>query len=89
MSLKSNPRRSYIYLVSKLGAASLNLLSIALFTRLLTTDLYGNYLLFSSYVTLVCSLLFWWHRLSVYRYYHKFEDEYGSYIKTSYYIYEV
>ena len=87
MSLKSNPRRSYIYLASKLGAASLNLISIALFTRILDADLYGNYLLFNSYVTLVCSLLFWWHRLSAYRYYHKFEDEYGSYIRTSYYIY--
>ena len=87
MSLKSNPRRSYIYLVSKIGAASLNLLSIALFTRLLAADLYGNYLLFSSYVTLVCSLLFWWHRLSVFRYYYKFEDEKGSFIKTSYYLY--
>jgi len=87
MSVKLNPRKSYIYLVSKVGAASLNLLSIALFTRLLTADLYGNYLLFSSYVTLVCSLLFWWHRLSAYRYYHKFEDEYGSYIRTSYYLY--
>ena len=87
MSIQFKNRKSYIYLFTKVIAAGLNLLSIALFTRLLDADLYGNYLLFSSYVTLVCALLFWWHRLSVYRYYYKFEDEYGSYIKTSYYLY--
>ena len=87
IQLKPKSQRSYIYLVSKIAAAFLNLLSIALFTRILDVQLYGNYLLYSSYVTLICSLLFWWHRLSVYRYYHKYEKYSNSYLKTSIYIY--
>ena len=87
IQLKPKSKRSYIYLVSKIAAAFLNLLSIALFTRILDVQLYGNYLLYSSYVTLICSLLFWWHRLSVYRYYHKYEKYSNSYLKTSIYIY--
>ena len=85
--LKPKSQRSYIYLVSKIAAAFLNLLSISLFTRILDVQLYGNYLLYSSYVTLICSLLFWWHRLSVYRYYHKYEKYSNSYLKTSIYLY--
>ena len=80
IQLKPKSQRSYIYLVSKIAAAFLNLLSISLFTRILDVQLYGNYLLYSSYVTLICSLLFWWHRLSVYRYYHKYEKYSNSYL---------
>ena len=87
IQLKPKSQRSYIYLVSKIAAAFLNLLSISLFTRILDVQLYGNYLLYSSYVTLICSLLFWWHRLSVYRYYHKYEKYSNSYLKTSIYLY--
>ena len=87
MALKSYKQKSSIYVLSKFGAACLNLLSIALFTRVLETDDYGSYLLFSSYVTLVCAILFWWHRLSAYRYYHKYENEYDSFIRTSIYLF--
>ena len=77
-------KRSIIYTLSKIISAILSLLSISLFTRIFDADAYGQYLLFVSYVTLICSLFFWWHRLSVYRYYHKYKDQYGSFLKTSY-----
>ena len=79
--------RSYIYLLSRLGAAALNLFSIALFTRYLETDLYGHYLLYIAYISMGSSIFFWWHRQSTYRYYNKFIDKYDAFIKTSYYIY--
>ena len=77
-------KRSIIYTLSKIISAILSLLSISLFTRIFDADAYGQYLLFVSYVTLICSLFFWWHRLSVYRYYHKYKDQYSSFLKTSY-----
>jgi len=77
-------KRSIIYTLSKIISAILSLLSISLFTRIFDADAYGQYLLFVSYVTLICSLFFWWHRLSVYRYYHKYKDQYGSFLNTSY-----
>lgn len=77
-------KRSIIYTLSKIISAVLGLLSISLFTRLFDADSYGNYLLFVSYVVLVCSLFFSWHKLSVYRYYHKYKKRYSSFLKTSY-----
>ncbi len=77
-------KRSVIYTISKLVASLLTLLSISLFTRIFDAELYGNYLLFVSYVILICSVCFSWHRLSVYRYYHKYKQTYNSFLKTSY-----
>jgi len=85
MSYKLIGKRSIIYTLSKTISAVLSLLSISLFTRLFDADTYGQYLLFVSYVTLICSLFFWWHRLSVYRYYHKYKKVYGSFLRTSYF----
>lgn len=87
IQLKPKSHRSYIYLGSKIAAAILNLASISLFTRILDIQIYGNYLLYSSYITLICSLFFWWHRSSVYRYYHKYEMNPNSYLKTSIYVF--
>ena len=77
--------KSFIYLFSKIFAALFQLLSIYVFTRIFDPEVYGNFLLFNSYVMFICSLVFWWHRLSVYRYYHKFKKSYNTYIKTSYF----
>ena len=84
MSIKFIGKRSVLYTLSKIISAVLSLLSISLFTRIFDADTYGQYLLFVSYVTLICSLFFWWHRLSTYRYYHKYKDYYDSFLKTSY-----
>jgi len=84
MSIKFIGKRSVLYTLSKIISAVLSLLSISLFTRLFDADTYGQYLLFVSYVTLICSLFFWWHRLSTYRYYHKYKEIYDSFLKTSY-----
>ncbi|SVC38402.1 uncharacterized protein METZ01_LOCUS291256, partial [marine metagenome] len=84
MTLKQDQKRSFIYLISKIISAGLSLISISIFTRIFDADTYGSYLLFISYVILICSLFFSWHRLSVYRYYHRFKNNYQSYIKTSY-----
>ena len=51
-------KRSIIYTLSKIISAILSLLSISLFTRIFDADAYGQYLLFVSYVTLICSLFF-------------------------------
>ena len=85
MSLNAIKNKSFMYLFSKVFAAVINLLSIYLFTRLFKPKVYGDYLLFSSYVMFICSLIFWWHRLAVFRYYHKFKKNNNSYIKTSYF----
>ena len=77
--------KSFIYLFSKIFAALFQLLSIYLFTRIFSTKVYGDFILFSSYVMFICSFIFWWHRLSVYRYYHKFKKRYSTFIKTSYF----
>jgi O-antigen/teichoic acid export membrane protein len=77
--------KSFIYLFSKIFAALFQLLSIFLFTRIFSTKIYGDFILFSSYVMFICSFVFWWHRLSVYRYYHKFKKRYSTFIKTSYF----
>ena len=82
-------KRSVIYTISKLVASLLTLLSISLFTRIFDAELYGNYLLFVSYVVLICSVCFSWHRLSVYRYYHKYKQTYNSFLKTSYFAFGV
>ena len=84
MSIKFIGKRSILYTLSKIISAVLSLLSISLFTRIFDADTYGQYLLFVSYVTLICSLFFWWHRLSTYRYYHKYKEYYDSFLKTSY-----
>ena len=84
MSIKFIGKRSVLYTLSKIISAVLSLLSISLFTRIFDADTYGQYLLFVSYVTLICSLFFWWHRLSTYRYYHKYKEYYDSFLKTSY-----
>ena len=84
MSIKFIGKRSVLYTLSKIISAVLSLLSISLFTRIFDADTYGQYLLFVSYVTLICSLFFWWHRLSTYRYYHKYKQYYDSFLKTSY-----
>ena len=84
MSIKFIGKRSVLYTLSKIISAVLSLLSISLFTRLFDAETYGQYLLFVSYVTLICSLFFWWHRLSTYRYYHKYKEYYDSFLKTSY-----
>ena len=84
MSLSAIKNKSFIYLFSKVFAATINLFSIYLFTRLFKPNVYGDYLLFSSYVIFICSIVFWWHRLSVFRYYHKYKKNYNTYIKTSY-----
>ena len=76
--------RSVSYTLSKIISALLSLVSISLFTRIFDTDTYGNYFLFISYNTFICSLFFWWHRLSMYRYYHKYKKRYESFVKTSY-----
>ena len=78
MSIKFIGKRSVLYTLSKIISAVLSLLSISLFTRIFDADTYGQYLLFVSYVTLICSLFFWWHRLSTYRYYHKYKEYYDS-----------
>ena len=77
--------KSFIYLFSKIFAALFQLLSIYLFTRIFSTEVYGDFILFSSYVMFICSFVFWWHRLSVYRYFHKFKKRYSTFIKTSYF----
>jgi len=82
-------KRSVIYTASKLIASLLTLLSISLFTRIFDAESYGNYLLFVSYVVLICSVCFSWHRLSVYRYYHKYKQKYNSFLKTSYFTFGV
>ena len=76
--------KSLIYLFSKIFSAFLNLLIIYLFTRFFSTKLYGEFLLFSSYVLFISSFVFWWHRLSVYRYFHKFKSILNNYLKTTY-----
>ena len=84
MFIKFIGKRSVLYTLSKIISAVFSLLSISLFTRIFDADIYGQYLLFVSYVTLICSLFFWWHRLSTYRYYHKYKEYYDSFLKTSY-----
>jgi len=85
MSVNAFKNKSFIYLVSKIFAAVFHLLSIYIFTRIFNPEVYGDFLLFSSYAMFVCSFIFWWHRLSVYRYYHKFKKNLNTYIKTSYF----
>ena len=76
--------KSLIYLFSKILSAFLNLLIIYSFTRSFSTKIYGEFLLFSSYVLFISSFVFWWHRLSVYRYYHKYKNILNIYLKTTY-----
>ncbi|WP_335870579.1 oligosaccharide flippase family protein [Bacillus sp. 2205SS5-2] len=67
-------KHTFIYFLSKGVPGIINFIGIALYTRLLSTEEYGEYALVIAAVTIVNSALFHWLRLGLLRYNPKYED---------------
>lgn len=73
---------SFFYFVSKLLPGFINLLTVYIFTRMLTTAEYGSYSLILTIATFIYAIFFEWLRITYLRFYNTFEDYKARYSST-------
>lgn len=71
-----------MYFISKLLPGLINVLTVYILTRLLTLSEYGEYSLVLTVVSVIYSFMFEWIRLSLLRFYKKFEERRGELLGT-------
>ncbi len=75
-------RHSVVYLLARGLPGVINLLAMAIYTRLLAPDDYGKYAIVIAGVGLAGTIIFQWLRLSLMRFYPVYKDRQESFLST-------
>jgi len=75
-------KHSIQYLIARIFPAVINLLALTIYTHLLTPAEYGQYALIISGVGFANTLVFWWLRLGLVRFYPQYLERQGDFLSS-------